>query len=183
MSILIVALPVAIVVSLLRGGRLSALDTVALRATWLVVVGLGVQVAVVVAAGLGWVPVAWADSWVPIVLGQAIVLAWLLLHRHVAGTGLLALGVVLNAADAVVAATGPASSVLPRTTATLGGVTVVMSLGDAIAAIGLGVLAHALLSHRPPAERRLAAALERAASRRADEAAGTGGEDPGASGA
>lgn len=162
MSILVFALPIAIVLSLVRGGRLSALDTVPLRAVWLVVVGLGAQLGVVVAAGLGWVPVRWADSPVPILVGQAVVVTWLVLHRHTAGTGLVALGVLLNASDALALLLGGAgAALLPRATARAAGLELVLSPGDAVAGVGLVVLTHALLSHRPPAERRLAAALAR----------------------
>ena len=165
MSILVLVLPAALVLSLLRGGRLAALDTVPLRAVWLVVTGLLAQFAVVVAAGLGWVPVAWAEAPVPILIGQAVVLAWLALHRHTAGTGLLAIGVLLNALDALATITG-APGPLPRASARAGGLELVLSPGDAVAAVGLVVLTHALLTHRPPAERRLAAAQERAEERR-----------------
>ncbi len=161
MSVLVLALPVAILLSLLRGGRLAALDTVPLRAVWLVVVGLGGQLAVVLAAGIGWVPVSWADSPGPILAGQAVVVAWLALHRHIAGTGLLALGVLLNAYDALTVLAGDAAP-LPRASARAAGLELVLSPGDAVAAVGLVVLTHALLSYRPPAERRLAAARERA---------------------
>lgn len=172
MSILVLALPVAIALSLLRGGRLSALDTVPLRAVWLVVVGLGAQLGVIVAAGLGWVPVTWADSPVPILLGQAIVLAWLLVHRHTAGTGLVGLGVLFNAYDAIALLVGGVP--LPRALARVGGLELVLTPGDAVAGMGLIVLTHALLSHRPPAERRLEAARARAKEREAGVTVGSG---------
>lgn len=175
MSVLVFALPLAIALSLLRGGRLSALDTVPLRAVWLVVVGLGAQLAVVLAAGIGWVPVAWADSPVPILAGQAVVLTWLALHRHTSGTGLVALGVLLNAYDAVALLAPGSAAPLPRAVARALGLELVLSPGDAVAGVGLVVLTHALLSHRPPAERRLAAARERARSVATTEAAATDG--------
>lgn len=166
MSILLVVLPLALVLSYARGGRLAGLDAAPLRATGLVVVGLLAQVGVLTLARLGVVPLAWADSWLPIALGQVLVAAWLVLHRHLTGTGLLLVGVIVNAVDLLgPVVVGPSAPRLPHVSAVVGGLEVVVPPGDAIAAAGLVVLTHALLTQRPARERRLAAAATRAEAR------------------
>ena len=174
-------LVLAVGASYLRGGRLSRLADAPLHRTWLLLVGLGLQVGVDVAAARGLLADASTEGWLVLLVSQLLVLGWVLSNHHLPGTVLIAVGLVLNAV--VIAANG-AMPVSPEALAALGadpGATptgkhtllteqtrlpwladilpipplrVVISVGDIVLAAGLIPLTHALMSHRPVEERR-----------------------------
>lgn len=180
---------VAVAVSYLRGGRLTRLAEAPLRATWLLLVGLGLQVAVDVAAARGALGDASTAGWLLLLVSQLLVLAWVVANHHLPGTVLIALGLAMNAV--VIAANG-AMPVSPAALAALGAdpgvvpagkhtlltegtrlpwladilpvplLRVVISAGDIVLAAGLIPLTHALMSFRPAEERRRARATEHA---------------------
>lgn len=173
----------AVGASYLRGGRLSRLADVTLHLPWLLLVGLALQVAVDVASARGLLGDATTEGWVLLLISQVLVVAWVIANRHLPGTVLIALGLVLNAV--VIAANG-AMPVAPEALAALGaepGVTPtgkhtllteetrlpwladilplpplrsVISVGDIVLAAGLLPLTHALMTYRPVEERRRA---------------------------
>ena len=161
MPVVLAVLPLAVIASLLRGGRLRGLETARLAGTWLLVAGILVQFGTPLAAGIGLVPVLWGTGPLPALVGQLAVLGWLGANRHRAGTGLLAIGVVLNIAGTLAATgllTGAAGTTLAAagvtTTLERGTFRLVVSLGDVVLAAGVVVLTNTLMMHRPPAERR-----------------------------
>lgn len=179
----------AVAASYLRGGRLSRLAEAPLRATWLLLVGLGLQVAVDVAASQGVLGGAGPAGWLLLLASQLLVLGWIVANHHLPGTVLIALGLALNAV--VIAANG-AMPVAPSAMAALGvdpGVVPagkhtlltegtrlpwladifplpllrsVISVGDIVLAAGLIPLTHALMTFRPVEERRRARSASRA---------------------
>lgn len=165
MLVVVAVLPVAVVLSFLLGGRLRGLERAPLRAAWLLVVGLGVRVGAAVGAVIGLVPVTWADHWATILVGHVAVAAWLLVHRHLAGTGLLLVGVVGDAVAGLAGVVLDAGLVDPRaagwmaagaTVVPLGRLTLSVRVVDLVTAAGVLVLTHTLMSYRPAAERRRA---------------------------
>jgi hypothetical protein len=166
---------VAVVASLLRGGRFRHLADRPLVASWLLFAGVAVQVAVNLAAGRGLLPDAGLAGWTLLLLSQLLVVAFLLANRRLPGVWLVATGLLLNAA---VIAANRAMPVDPAAIAALGleGVEVppgkhtlltdttrlpwladiipvpwlrsILSVGDLVIAVGLVPLTHGLL--RPP---------------------------------
>ena len=173
----------AVGTSYLRGGRLSRLAEAPLHLTWLLLVGLGLQVLVDVAAARGLLADASTPGWLLLLLSQVLVLGWVVANRHLPGTVLIAVGLLLNAI--VIAANGamPVSSEAlaalgaePGATPTgkhtlmtddtrlpwladilpLPPLRSIISVGDIVLAAGLIPLAHDLMTHRPVEERRRA---------------------------
>lgn len=178
----------AVALSYARGGRLSRLAEAPLRLAWLLLAGLGLQAAVDVAAARGLLGDASTHGWLLLLASQVLVLGWVVANRHLPGTVLIALGLLLNAV--VIGANG-AMPVSPEALAALGadpGVTptgkhtllsegtrlpwladilalpplrTIISVGDIVLAAGLIPLVHALMTHRPVEERRRAGTRSR----------------------
>lgn len=167
----------AIVLSYARGGRLGRIAQAPLRATGLLFAGVALQAAVGVGPWAG--AVRGAPATAVLVVSQALVLVWLWRNRRWAGTGLVTVGLLLNAA--VIASNGAMPVDPDALTAVAGGVPAggkhtlltgatrlaaladrwplpplrtVISVGDAILAAGLIPLVHALMTYRPRVERR-----------------------------
>jgi hypothetical protein len=164
---------VAVAVSYARGGRLGVLADAPIRAPWLLFLGLGAQLGVDLAAGRGYLADAGGAGLTILVLSQVLVVGWLLLHRHLAGVWLVALGLALNAV--VIAANG-AMPVDPAAVRALGlgelevpigkhtlltegtrlpwladiipvpPLRSIVSVGDIVIAVGLLPLTHALMT-------------------------------------
>jgi hypothetical protein len=173
----------AVGTSYLRGGRLFRLADAPLHLTWLLLVGLGLQIAVDVAAARGLLADASSQGWLLLLVSQVLVMGWVVANRHLPGTVLIAVGLLLNAV--VIAANG-AMPVSAEALAALGaepGATPtgkhtlmtgdtrlpwladilplpplrsIISVGDIVLAAGLIPLVHALMTHRPAEERRRA---------------------------
>lgn len=163
---------IAVAVSYVRGGRLRRLAEAPLRATWLLFLGLGLQLAVDLAAGRGLLADASALGLTLLIVSQVLVVGWLLLHRELPGVWLVALGLALNAV--VIAANG-AMPVDPNAVRALGlgelevplgkhtlltddtrlpwladvipipPLRSIVSVGDLVIAVGLIPLTHALM--------------------------------------
>lgn len=167
----------AIAISLLRGGRLRRIADADLRRPSLLFLGVGVQLLPGILAGS--VPAAAGTAL--LAASQGLVLAWVWCNRHLAGMGLVAVGLLLNAS--VILANG-AMPVDPEAIAAIGGsglpatpgrhapltpdtrlvlladrwplppLRTVISAGDVVLAAGLIPLVHDLMTTRPAAERR-----------------------------
>lgn len=177
MPFTITVLTLAVGLSWLRGGRLSRIAHVQLRASWLLFVGVAVQIGVDLAAGRGWLPDAGLSGWSLLLLSQLLVVAFLVANRTLPGVGLVAAGLLLNA---TVMAANRAMPVDPAAIAALGieGAVVspgkhtlatssthlpwladtipvpwlrsILSIGDLVLAIGLFPLTHAVMRSAPP---------------------------------
>lgn len=177
LSVLVLAVGLAY----LRGGRLKRLEQAHLRWSWLLIVGVGLQVAVDVSAGRGLFGDASTAGWLLLLASQLLVLGWVLANVHLPGTALIGAGLVLNAV--VIAANG-AMPVSPEAIAAIGveptasptgkhtlltdgtrlpwladilplpPLRTIISVGDVVLAAGLIPLAHALMTYRSPEERR-----------------------------
>ena len=171
----------AVAVSYLRGGRLRRIADARLHLPWLLFAGLALQIGVDVAAGRGVLADASAAGLALLVLSQVLVVAWLVINRHLPGVGLVAAGLAMNAA--VIAANG-AMPVDPEAMRALGlgelevppgkhtlltdgtrlpwladilplpPLRSIISVGDIVIAAGLLPLTHALMSWRTESERR-----------------------------
>jgi hypothetical protein len=177
LSVLVLAVGLAY----LRGGRLNRLEHAHLRWTWLLILGVALQVALDVAAVRGVFGDATTAGWLLLVTSQLLVLGWILANAHLRGTVLIGLGLLLNAV--VIAANG-AMPVSPEALAAIGAEPTVnptgkhtlltdatrlpwladvlplpplrsiISVGDIVLAAGLIPMAHDLMTHRRPEERR-----------------------------
>lgn len=169
--VLVVAL--AVVVSLARGGRLRRIADAPLHHGWLLALGVGLQVAVDLAAARGWLDSGGWWSYGPLLLSQLLVVGWVVANRHLPGLVLVAAGLAANAlvmavngampvsADAI-AALGIAENVVPEgkhvllDEATrlpwladiipLPPIRSIISVGDVLLAAGLVPLTHALMT-------------------------------------
>lgn len=181
MPFTIAVLVLAVLVSSLRGGRLYRLADAPLRWSWLLLVGLGLQVGVDLAAATGPFGDTQLVGTIALLGSQVLVAAWLVRNRALPGMLLIAAGLAMNAV--VVAANG-AMPVDPAAIDALGldGTRVpigrhtllsdatrlawladvwplvwlrsIVSPGDVVLAIGLFPLMHALLTYRPTEQRR-----------------------------
>lgn len=178
MLLTVAALGLAVVASLLRGGRPRQLAHAELAAPWLLFVGLALQIVVDAAARQELLTTASTPSWLLLAASQLAVLAWLVRNRHLPGVLLVGAGL---AANAVVMAANGAMPVAPQALAALGAdpaqVTVlgkhtllhegtrlpwladvipvrplrtVVSVGDVLLAAGLVPLVHRLLTWPAP---------------------------------
>lgn len=176
MPFTLTVLAAAIVVSLLRGGRLSHVANADLRLGWLLFVGVAVQVGVDIAAGRDLLPDAGLAGWALLLLSQLLVIAFLVVNRRLPGVWWVAVGLALNA---IVMAANRAMPVDPGAIAALGidGATVppgkhtlltsdthlpwladiipvpwlrsILSIGDLVLAVGLLRITHALMTWAP----------------------------------
>jgi len=168
----VAALTLAVLASVVRGGRLRNLAEKPLRASWLLFAGVAIQVGVDLAAARGLLPDAGWSGWTLLVSSQLLVVAFLVANRRLAGVWLVAAGLLLNVA---VIAANRAMPVDPAAIAALGldGVEVapgkhtlltdgtllpwladiipvpwlrsIVSVGDLVLAAGLLPLTHGLL--------------------------------------
>ena len=172
---------VAVAIGYARGGRLHRLVDAPLHWTWLLFVGLALQVAVDVIVGRGLLADASPASWSLLAASQALVLAWVLRNWHLPGMVLVGLGLLANVV--VVAANG-AMPVDPEAIVAVGGdpaalepgkhtlltdqtrlpwladvwplplLRSIISIGDVVLAAGLLPLTHHLMTYRTAPERR-----------------------------
>jgi hypothetical protein len=167
----------AVAVSYVRGGRLERIADARLHLPWLLFTGLALQIGVDLAAGRELIGDASATGLGILILSQALVVAWLVLNRHLPGVALVALGLVLNAV--VIAANG-AMPVDPGAMRALGlgelevppgkhtllteathlpwladvvplpPLRSIISVGDIVLAVGMLPLTHRLMTWREP---------------------------------
>lgn len=178
MPFTVLVLVAAVLAGYLRGGRLRRVADAHLRWVGLLFVGLAVQIAAgqAVAREILGDPVT-----VLLVTSQGLVLLWVWANRHRPGTGLIGVGVALNAAvilangampvdaEALTAVGAPAGELSSsrHTLMTPGtrlplladrfplpSLRTVVSAGDVVLAAGLVALTHHLMTHSPSAERR-----------------------------
>lgn len=170
----------AVVVAYARGGRLVRLVEAPLRWSWLLFLGLLLQMAVDLGVARGVTDALWPGA-VLLFASQAMVLTWVLRNWHLSGMALVGAGLLLNMV--VVTANG-AMPVDPEAILALGGdpaalqpgkhtlmtsetrlpwladvwplppLRSIISVGDVVLAAGLLPLTHALMTHRPAEERR-----------------------------
>lgn len=171
MPLALVTVGIAVILSLLRGGSLRRLSDGRLRWTWLLFVGVALQVTVDAAAGRELVGggVAYAG----VAASQIAVLVWVLANRWRPGMALVGLGLILNAV--VIGANG-AMPVDPEAMRHLGveglgvapgkhelltagtrlpwladivpiaPIRTIVSVGDLVLALGVALLVHHLMS-------------------------------------
>jgi hypothetical protein len=176
-TLLVIALAVA--VGYARGGRLHRLADSGLGWNWLLVVGFGLQGLVNVAAARWGLPDAPGTAL--LVASHLLVLGWIVLNRYRPGMVLIFVGLALNAVvitanggmpvdpDAIDAAGLPAVEELEGKHTLMDEDTrlpyladiipvrplrTIISVGDIVLAAGLIPLVSALMTYRPPAERR-----------------------------
>jgi hypothetical protein len=172
----LVSIALAVAASYARGGRLHRIADAPLRWSWLLFVGVGLQVVVDLGAGRGWLPDAGWSGYLLLLLSHLVVLGWVVANWHLPGMRLVTIGLGLNAL--VIGANG-AMPVDPDAILALGidGATVppgkhtllddqtrlpwladiwplpplrsIISVGDVVLAAGLIPLTHALMSARP----------------------------------
>lgn len=184
MPFVLTALLLAVAVSYARGGRLARIAEAPLRRTWLLFVGVGLQVLVDVGAARGVFADASLPGYLLLLLSQLVVLAWVLANWQLRGMVLVGTGLLLNAV--VIAANGAmpvdpaairalgigAAEVPPGKHTLLTGETrlpwladvwalpplrSIISVGDVVLAAGLIPVTHTLMTYRHPRERRRAA--------------------------
>lgn len=169
----------AVVTSLLRGGRFGRIADADLRATWLLFVGLALQIGVDAAAARG--HLEGNAGYALLLSSQLLVLAWTIANWWRPGMSLIVAGLALNAA--VMAANG-AMPVAPDAIEAIGlegaevppgkhelltddtrlafladtwplpPIRTIISVGDIVLAAGLIPLVHHLMTYRTPQERR-----------------------------
>jgi hypothetical protein len=180
----LVSLALAVALSYPRGGRLRRLAEAPLRASWLLFLGVGLQLVVDLGATRGFLPGAGWASYGLLLASQLAVVAWIVANTHLPGTVLVATGLLLNA---VVIGLNGGMPVDPDAIAALGieGATVsggkhvllddatrlpwlgdiwplpplrsIISVGDVVLAAGLIPMVHALMSWPTAAERDVSA--------------------------
>ena len=174
-------LAVAVAASLVRGGSFRRLGRAPLRLTWLLFVGVALQLTADLGAAAGWLTAGAWPSYGLLLASQLVVLSWIAVHWHLPGMLLIALGLAANAA--VMAANG-AMPVHPDALSALGHdgsalqrgkhmvldagtrlpwladiwavppIRSVISVGDLFIAAGLVPAVHQLMTYRTQAERR-----------------------------
>ena len=178
MPFTLAVLALAVAASWLRGGRLRNVAHAQLHASWLLFLGVAVQVGVDLAASRRLLPDAGLSGWSLLLVSQLLVVAFLVRNRALPGTWLVAAGLLLNAA---VMAANRAMPVDPAAIAALGidGAVVapgkhtlmtadthlpwladiipvpwlrsILSVGDLVLAVGLVPMTHAVMTSTPPA--------------------------------
>ena len=179
MPLTLIVVGVALVGSILRGGRLGRMAEADLRATWLLFLGLALQVAVEIAAVRG--HLGGDAGYALILVSQLLVVLWTAVNWWRPGMALILLGLVLNAT--VMAANG-AMPVAPDAIEAVGldgaevppgkhelmdddtrlaflgdtwplpPIGTIVSIGDIVLAAGLIPLVQHLMTYRTPEERR-----------------------------
>lgn len=179
MPLTLLIVGVAIVVSLLRGGRFSRIALADLRWSGLLFVGLGLQIALDLGAARGLLE--GTAGYVVLLASQVLVLVWVVANWWRPGMALIALGLLCNAI--VIGANGampvsqeaiaaldigdvevpPGKHVLADENTRLvwlgdvhpvPPIRTIISIGDVLLAAGLVPLTHHLMTYRPPHERR-----------------------------
>lgn len=174
-----VVVALAVALSYARGGRLSRLAEAPLHRSWLLFLGVGIQVGVDVLAAREVLGDASTLGWVGLLISQLLVLGFLASNWQLPGTALVGIGLLLNAV--VMAANGAmpvdpaairalglddASVPLGKHTLLTGSTRLpwladiyplpplrsIISVGDVVLAAGLVPITHALMTHRSPAE-------------------------------
>lgn len=176
MPFTITVLSLAIILSLVRGGRPHRVADAEIASGWLLFAGVAIQIGVDLSAGRGWLPDAGLSGWSLLLLSQLLVIVFVVRNRRLPGIWLVALGLLLNMAvmaanrampvdpDAM-AAIGMAGAEVPLGKHTLlTGDTLlpwladiipvpwlgsIVSVGDLVLAIGLIPLTHALMTSPP----------------------------------
>jgi hypothetical protein len=88
---MLLALVIAVVVGLARGGKLSNLTEIRVRAWWLLFVGFGLQI------GVAFIPRSMHDLAVAIVLSAYVpLLIFVWLNRQMAGLWMAGIGILMN---------------------------------------------------------------------------------------
>lgn len=176
MPLVVVTLAVAVVVSLLRGGSFRRLTDAELGWTWLLFVGVAIQVAVDLAAGRDLLGVG--AAYAGIALSQVAVLAWVVVNRELPGMALIGAGLLMNVVviaangampvdaaaierlgiGAVEVAPGKHELMTPDTrlpwladVLPVPPLRTIVSIGDVVLAVGVALLVHHLMTR--PAER------------------------------
>ena len=177
----IFVLAIAVIVSLIRGGRFGRLAKAPLRWVWLLFVGVGIQVLANLLVAMDVLAVSDVLVYVLILVSQLVVIGWVVSNWQLLGLPLVALGLLLNA---IVMGANGAMPVDPEAIAALGrdpselteGKHVLMdgstrlwwladiwavpplrsiiSVGDVVLAAGLIPITHHLMTYRTPRERR-----------------------------
>lgn len=196
MFFVLMVLAIAVVASLLRGGRFSRLAHAPLRWVWLLFVGVLLQVAADILVILEVLQATGPLAYGLLLSSQLVVVTRALANWQLPGLILVGIGLALNAA--VMAANG-AMPVDPEAIAALGrdsgdlvrGKHVLMdddtrlpwladiwpvpplrsiiSVGDVVLAAGLIPITHYLMTYRPPSQRRRGLAPRTATSPRGDD--------------
>lgn len=178
MPLVFLTVGLAVAVSYVRGGRLRRLADAGLPWSWLLFLGLALQVVTDVGASRGLV--GDGASYAVVATSQVVVLAWVLRNRSRPGMLLIGMGLLMNAT--VMAANG-AMPVDPVAVERLGvgevevspgkhelmtedtrlpwladvhpiaPIRTIVSLGDVVLAAGLLPLVHHLMAHRRPEDR------------------------------
>lgn len=181
MYFVLLVLAIAVIASLLRGGRFHRLAKAPLEHVWLLFLGVGLQVAADVLVTAEVLEPTGSLSYGLLLASQLVVVAWVIGNWQLPGLVLVALGLLLNA---IVMAANGAMPVDPDAIAALGrdsselvrGKHIVMdddtrlpwladiwpvpplrsiiSVGDVVLAAGLIPITHHLMTYRPPNERR-----------------------------
>ncbi len=181
MYFVLLVLAIAVIASLLRGGRFSRLAKAPLEHVWLLFLGVGLQVTADVLVMAEVLEPTGGLSYALLLASQLVVIAWVIFNWQLPGLVLVALGLLLNA---IVMGANGAMPVDPDAIAALGrdsselvrGKHVVMdddtrlpwladiwpvpplrsiiSVGDVVLAAGLIPITHHLMTYRPPQERR-----------------------------
>jgi hypothetical protein len=177
----VLVLLIAVVASLVRGGRFRRIGHAQLRDTWLLFVGVALQVASDAGVIVGWFEGTGTFSYGLLLTSQVVVLAWVLRNWYLPGLILVAIGLGLNA---VVMGANGAMPVQPEAIAALGQdpsdlvrgkhvlmdddtrlwwladiwpvppIRSIISIGDVVLAAGLLPITHHLMTFRTAAERR-----------------------------
>ncbi len=178
MPFTVLVLGVAVALGYLRGGRLSRIAEV-VAWSWLLLVGLALQLAVEAASSRGQLPGALGTGL--LLAGQMLVAVWALLNRYLPGMPLIFLGLLLNA---IVLTANGAMPVAPEAIAAIGlpgsepqggkhelmtddtrlgwladvvplpPLRTIVSVGDIVLAAGIIPLLSHLMTYRTRAERR-----------------------------
>ncbi len=181
MSFVLLVLAIAVVASLLRGGRFGRLALAPLQWVWLLFVGVLLQIAADALVIAGVLEVTGRLTYGLLLASQVLVITWVLANWQLPGLVLVAIGLILNAT--VMAANG-AMPVDPEAIAAIGRdsselvrgkhvlldedtrlpwladiwpvpvLRSVISIGDVVLAAGLIPITHYLMTYRPPSERR-----------------------------
>ena len=201
MPLTLLVVGAAVIVSYLRGGRLSRIADADLRWSTLLFVGLFLQLGVDRAAGAGWI--GEGEGYLALLASQVLVLVWVAVNWWRPGMLLVFLGLLLNAVvigangampvdpDAITAIGLHGAEVPPgkhvlmtdetrfpylADTWPLPPLRTIISVGDIVLAAGLVPLVHHLMTYRTALERR-------GGRRRGAGATEGGGARPGEAGA
>lgn len=173
MPLAVATLVVAVAVSLLLGGSLRRLADNDLRWSWLLFIGVAIQVAVDVAAAQALI--GGGTAYAGLATSQIVVLGWVVGNRRQAGMALIGVGLLMNAlvmgangampvdpeavhrlgVEEVVVAPGKHELMTSQTrlpwladVVAVPPIRTVVSIGDIVLAAGIAVLVHRLMTRR-----------------------------------